>query len=129
MSTKGLVYKDHKTHKIMDGYIGESPRVVQIFGSDVEVLKKVVLKLNDNPDVDIIDFNMGCPAPKVVKNGDGSELLKDLDKVEAVIAAIMSVASKPVTVKTRLGVDRQHMTAIKVEYIDNNGNHCLLSKN
>ena len=101
----------------MDGYIGESPRVVQIFGSDVEVLKKVVLKLNDNPDVDIIDFNMGCPAPKVVKNGDGSELLKDLDKVEAVIAAIMSVASKPVTVKTRLGVDRQHMTAIKVAKI------------
>ena len=117
VSTKGLVYKDHKTHKIMDGYIGESPRVVQIFGSDVEVLKKVVLKLNDNPDVDIIDFNMGCPAPKVVKNGDGSELLKDLDKVEAVIAAIMSVASKPVTVKTRLGVDRQHMTAIKVAKI------------
>ena len=117
VSTKGLVYKDHKTHKIMDGYIGESPRVVQIFGSDVEVLKKVILKLNDNPDVDIIDFNMGCPAPKVVKNGDGSELLKDLKKAEEVIAAIMSVAIKPVTVKTRLGLDRQHMTAIKVAQI------------
>ena len=117
VSTKGLVYKDHKTHKIMDGYIGESPRVVQIFGSDIEVLKKVVLKLNEDNNVDIIDFNMGCPAPKVVKNGDGSELLKDLDKAELVIKEIMSVAKKPVTVKTRLGYDRKHMTAITVANI------------
>ena len=114
VSTKGLVYKDHKTHKIMDGYIGESPRVVQIFGSEPEVLKKVVLKLNENSDVDIIDFNMGCPAPKVVKNGDGSELLKDLQKVELIIKEIMSVAKKPVTVKTRLGYNRNNMTAIAV---------------
>ncbi len=114
VSTKGLVYKDHKTHKIMDGYEGESPRVVQIFGSEPEVLKKVIIKLNENDDVDIIDFNMGCPAPKVVKNGDGSELLKDLDKVELIIKEIMSVAKKPVTVKTRLGYDRNHMTALAV---------------
>ena len=114
VSTKGLVYKDHKTHKIMDGYEGESPRVVQIFGSDIEVLKKVILKLNEDDDIDIIDFNMGCPAPKVVKNGDGSELLKDLNKAELVIKEMMSVAKKPVTVKTRLGYDREHMTAIKV---------------
>ena len=114
VSTKGLVYKDHKTHKIMDGYTGENPRVVQIFGSDVEVLKKVVLKFNQDDDIDIIDFNMGCPAPKVVKNGDGSELLKDLDNAELVIKEIMSVAKKPVTVKTRLGYDRNHMTAVQV---------------
>jgi len=114
VSTKGLVYKDHKTHKIMDGYEGESPRVVQIFGSEPEVLKKVVIKLNEIDDVDIIDFNMGCPAPKVVKNGDGSELLKDLDKVELIIKEIMSVAKKPVTVKTRLGYDRKRMTAVTV---------------
>ena len=114
VSTKGLVYKDHKTHKIMDGYTGESPRVVQIFGSDIEVLKKVVLKFNEDKNIDIIDFNMGCPAPKVVKNGDGSELLKDLNKAEQVIKEIMSVTKKPVTVKTRLGYDRKHMTAVQV---------------
>ena len=67
VSTKGLVYKDHKTHKIMDGYDGESPRVVQIFGSEPEVLKKVIIKLNESDDVDIIDFNMGCPAPNPVE--------------------------------------------------------------
>lgn len=114
VSTKGLVYKDNKTHKIMDGYEGETPRVVQIFGSEPEVLKKVILKLNDDDNVDVIDFNMGCPAPKVVKNGDGSELLKDLDKVELILREIMSVAKKPVTVKTRLGYDRKHMTAVTV---------------
>lgn len=114
VSTKGLVYQDHKTHKIMDGYNGESPRVVQIFGSEPEVLKKVVEKLNADDTIDIIDFNMGCPAPKVVKNGDGSELLKDLTKAEVIIKEIMSVAKKPVTIKTRLGYDRNHMTAVKV---------------
>ena len=114
VSTKGLVYNDKKTHKIMDGYKGESPRVVQIFGSDIEALKKVVDKFNEDDSIDIIDFNMGCPAPKVVKNGDGSELLKDLSKAEEVIKAIMSVAKKPVTVKTRLGYDRKHMTAVEV---------------
>ena len=114
VSTKGLVYKDKKTHKIMDPYEGEEIKVVQIFGSDVDVLKKVILQFNDNPNIDVIDFNMGCPAPKVVKNGDGSELLKDLDKVEQVISAIMSVAKKPVTIKTRLGYDRNHMTAVNV---------------
>ena len=117
VSAKGLVYKDQKTHKIMDGYVGESPRVVQIFGSDIDVLKKVIEKLNESTDVDIIDFNMGCPAPKVVKNGDGSELLKDLDKVERVIQEIMSASKKPVTIKTRLGVNRNNMTAIKVAKI------------
>lgn len=114
VSAKGLVYKDNKTHKIMDGYTCEKPRVVQIFGSDIEVLKKVVLKFNEDSNIDIIDFNMGCPAPKVVKNGDGSEILKDLDKAEKIIEAITSVSKKPITVKTRLGYDRNHMTAVQV---------------
>ena len=114
VSAKGLVYKDHKTHKIMDPYEGEVPHIVQIFGSDIDVLQKVVLKLNEDSLVDIIDFNMGCPAPKVVKNGDGSELLKDLTKVEEIIKGIMEVAKKPVTIKTRLGPDKDHFTAVAV---------------
>ena len=82
VSTRGLVYQDKKTHKIMDMHENESPKVIQIFGSEPDIIKQVVIKLNESPDVDIIHFYMGCPAPKVVKNGDGSELLKDLDKVE-----------------------------------------------
>lgn len=117
VSTKGLVYKDKKTHKIMDVYNGENPKVIQIFGSDIDVLKKVILKFNEEPNIDIIDFNMGCPAPKVVKNGDGSELLKDLNKVEEIIKTITSVATKPITVKTRLGINKDKLTAIDVAKI------------
>lgn len=114
VSTKGLVYKDKKTHKIMDMHENENPKVIQIFGSEADVIKKVIEKLNDNPNVDIIDFNMGCPAPKVVKNGDGSELLKDLNKVEEIIKTLTETSKKPVTIKTRLGYTRDNLTAIKV---------------
>ena len=114
VSAKGLIYKDKKTHKIMDMDEDEYPKIVQIFGSDVEVLKQVVEKLNNLDTVDIIDFNMGCPATKVVKNGDGSKLLEDLDKVEEIIKGIMEVSKKPITVKTRLGYTRKEMTAVKV---------------
>lgn len=117
VSSKGLVYQDKKTHSIMDMYEGENPKVIQIFGSDIEVLKNVVESFNTNPNVDIIDYNLGCPAPKVVKNGDGSELLKDLDKVEEVIKEITSVAKKPITVKTRLGYTRDKCTAVTVAKI------------
>ena len=97
VSTRGLVYQDKKTHKIMDMHENESPKVIQIFGSEPDIIKQVVLKLNESDDVDVIDFNMGCPAPKVVKNGDGSELLKDLDKVEEIIKTLTETSTKPVS--------------------------------
>lgn len=114
VSTRGLVYQDKKTHKIMDMHENETPKVIQIFGSEPDIIKQVVLKLNESDDVDIIDFNMGCPAPKVVKNGDGSELLKDLDKVEEIIKTLTETSTKPVTIKTRLGYNKDIMTAVKV---------------
>lgn len=114
VSTKGLIYKDKKTHKIMDMYEGENPKVIQIFGSEPSVIKRVVERLNENNNVDVIDFNMGCPAPKVVKNGDGSELLKDLDKVEEIIKVLTETSTKPVTIKTRLGYNKDTITAEKV---------------
>lgn len=117
VSAKGLIYQDKKTHKIMDMYDGEFPKIVQIFGSDIEVLTEVVKRLNDNPNVDIIDFNLGCPAPKVVKNGDGSKLLEDLEKVEEIIKSITKVAKKPITVKTRLGYSKNKLTVLDVASI------------
>lgn len=117
VSAKGLVYQDKKTHKIMDMYEGESPKVVQIFGSEPDILKQVVERLNNSDDVDIIDINMGCPAPKIVKNGDGSKLLENLDKVEEIIRAVMSVATKPVTIKTRKGYYKDKPTAVEVARI------------
>ncbi|MBR5228043.1 MAG: tRNA dihydrouridine synthase DusB [Clostridia bacterium] len=117
VSAKGLVYNDKKTHKIMDGYIGENPRVIQIFGSEPEVLKEVVLRLNEYQDVDIIDINMGCPAPKIVKNGDGSKLLENLEKVEEIIKTVTEVSKKPITIKTRKGYYKDKPTAIQVAKI------------
>lgn len=117
VSAKGLVYKDKKTHKIMDMYEGENPKVVQIFGSEPEVLKQVVERLNESDNVDIIDINMGCPAPKIVKNGDGSKLLENLDKVEEIVREVMSVAKKPVTIKTRKGYYKSKPTAVEVARI------------
>ena len=114
VSTRGLVYQDKKTHKIMDMHENENPKVIQIFGSEPDIIKQVVLRLNEDKNVDIIDFNMGCPAPKVVKNGDGSELLKDLDKVEEIIKTLTETSTKPVTIKTRLGYNKDTMTAVKV---------------
>lgn len=114
VSAKGLVYKDEKTQKILDTFDTEYPRIIQIFGSDEEILKQAVLKLNEMDTVDIIDFNLGCPAPKITKNGDGAALLKDLNKVENIIKAIMSVATKPVMVKTRVGYNKGTITAIDV---------------
>lgn len=114
VSAKGLVYQDKKTHKIMDMYDRESPKVVQIFGSDANILKQVVERLCKSENVDIIDINMGCPAPKIVKNGDGSKLLENLEKVEEIIKEVMSVATKPVTVKTRKGYYTDKPTAVEV---------------
>ncbi len=114
VSTRGLVYQDKKTHKIMDMHENENPKVIQIFGSEPDIIKQVVLRLNEDKNIDIIDFNMGCPAPKVVKNGDGSELLKDLDKVEEIIKTLTETSTKPVTIKTRLGYNKDTMTAVKV---------------
>jgi len=117
VSAKGLVYQDKKTHKIMDMYEEENPKVVQIFGSDTDVLVEVVKRLNNSDAVDIIDINMGCPAPKIVKNGDGSKLLENLEKVEEIISSVMKVSKKPVTIKTRKGYFKDRPTAIEVAKI------------
>ena len=117
VSSKGLVYNDHKTHKIMDPYDEEYPHIVQIFGSDIDILKEVILKFNEDDSIHIIDFNLGCPAPKVTKNGDGSELLKDINKVEKIILSIMNVSKKPVTVKFRLGIDDDNLVGVEVAKI------------
>ena len=77
VSAKGLVYEDIKTNKMLTLLDDERPSCVQIFGSDKEDIKGAIEKLNEIEEIDIIDINMGCPAPKVTKNGDGSALLKN----------------------------------------------------
>lgn len=116
-STKAMEFNSQKTSKILHIMDDERPSVVQIFGSDKDVIRNTIEKLNDDDNIDIIDINMGCPAPKLVKNGDGAGLLLNLDKVEEIIKEATRVSKKPITVKTRKGFNDSIITAVKVAKI------------
>ena len=109
VSSKALLYNDEKTKKLLNIQGEKRPIAMQIFGSDEESMafaSKYVSKF-----ADIVDINMGCPAPKVTKNGDGSRLLLDLEKASKVIEATVKSSSKPVTLKIRTGWDSEHIVA------------------
>lgn len=116
-SSKAMWYNDKKTRRLLKNLENDKPSIVQIFGHEPEVIGEIVRQLNEDDTVDIIDINMGCPAPKLVKNGDGSGLLLDLDNVRKVITAAVKNSKKPITVKTRKGFDNDHITAVEVAKI------------
>ena len=100
-SAKAIFYKDEKTNLLLNKQ-GENGKLgVQIFGSDIESLKYAAEKVSK--DFDVLDINMGCPAPKVVKNGDGSRLLQNLDLVGQIVEEVVKSSSRPVSVKIRKG--------------------------
>lgn len=102
VSVKGLYYNSKNTFELLKRGEEEGLVAVQLFGHEPEIFKKVIeSKILDN--FDIIDINMGCPAPKIVKNGDGSALMKDMKLARKIIETCVSVSLKPVTVKFRKG--------------------------
>jgi len=113
VSTKALFYGDKKTKKLMKIRDDERPISLQIFGSDVEVFEKVMPILNET-NADIIDINMGCPAPKIVKNGDGSALMKKSDLAYQIMKIVKKNSKKPVTVKIRKGWDSNSVNAVEI---------------
>lgn len=101
ISAKGLYYNDKKTASLMD-MAGESPCAIQIFGSEPEIMAEVIPKVMEyKPDV--IDINMGCPAPKIVNNGDGSALMKTPELMGKIMRAVKDASPVPVTAKIRKG--------------------------
>ncbi len=103
ISAKGLHYNDKKTASLMDMH-GENPCAIQIFGSEPEIMAEIVPKVMEfKPD--IIDINMGCPAPKIVNNGDGSSLMKTPELMGRIMRAVSDVSPVPVTAKMRKGWD------------------------
>ena len=111
VSSKAIYHDDTKTKLLMNTDGEKRPISMQIFGSDEETMSyasKYVSKI-----ADIVDINMGCPAPKVVKNGDGSKLLLDIKKAEKVIKAVVKNSTKPVTLKIRKGWDCNNIVAIE----------------
>lgn len=115
VSAKALYYGNEKTEDLMVVAEEESPVASQMFGSDPEIMAYVTEKyFNTNDDICIIDVNMGCPANKIVKNGDGSALLKNPKLAYDVISSIKKVARKPVTVKIRKGYDNNNINAVEM---------------
>jgi tRNA-dihydrouridine synthase B len=106
ISANAFIYNSSKTLLMLEKSPNETPYIVQIAGSDIEVIKKAVLLLNDMEGIDGIDLNCGCPVPKVVKQGAGSALLKDLPKMATIIETIKKHSNKKyMSVKTRLGFE------------------------
>ncbi len=107
VSAKALCYQDQKTLPLMRLGEEEHPVGVQIFGSDLACMEEGAAIIRETVHPDIIDINMGCPVPKIANNGDGSGLLRDVDKACRVAEAVLRGAGEiPVTVKMRLGWDR-----------------------
>ena len=115
VSSKALQYNDEKTKKLLNMEDEVRPISAQIFGSDIEAMKYAASYVSKI--ADIVDINMGCPAPKVVKNGDGSRLLLDLKKVGEITKAVVEASEVPVTVKIRKGWDNEHIVAIEAAQI------------
>ena len=107
----GLYYNDDKTGLLLDIENEKRPIAVQIFGSDPEVMGSSAKYVSEI--ADIVDINMGCPAPKVVKNGDGSKLLLNLELVEEIVRKVVENSKVPVSVKLRKGWDNDHIVAIE----------------
>lgn len=118
VSAKGIYYGDKNTELLSRIEPRERPVAMQIFGSDPEIMANVVENnLNKREDFDIIDINMGCPAPKIVKNNDGCALMKDPKLVRKILNMVVKVSNKPITVKFRKGWDDDNINGIDIAKI------------
>lgn len=116
VNAKALCYDDQNTKKMLKIEEEEHPVAIQIFGSDPEYMGGAAKILNSYPN-EILDINMGCPAPKVVKNGDGSALLKNPELAAKVLRAVVDNSEKPVTLKIRKGWDDTCINAVEIAKI------------
>lgn len=121
ISAKGYYYDDSKTKKIGNIDDDQKPVAVQIFGSEPLIMAKITEDLNDSEAV-IVDINMGCPTPKITKNGEGSALMLNPKLVGQVVKAVSTTSVKPVTVKIRKGWDDENINAVEIAKIaEDNG--------
>ena len=116
INAKALCYDDQNTKKMLNILDEEHPVAVQIFGSEPEYMGRAAKILNDYPN-EILDINMGCPAPKVIKNGDGSALMKNPKLAAEVLTNVVKNSNKPVTLKIRKGWDDDSVNAVEIAKI------------
>ncbi|MFA6791614.1 MAG: tRNA dihydrouridine synthase DusB [Candidatus Izemoplasmatales bacterium] len=117
VSDKGLGYQNKKTWEMLEIVPSEHPISLQLFGSEPESMIKAAQIIDQETTADIIDINLGCPVPKVIKSGAGSRLMCVPDRVFAIVSSVASAVKKPVTVKIRSGWDSQHINAVEIAKI------------
>lgn len=113
VNAKALLHGNQKTLDMLKIENDEHPVAFQLFGSDINSMVEAAKYLDTNTECDIIDINMGCPAPKIVKNNAGSKILLDTDKVFNMAKSIKDSVKKPVTVKMRLGWDEDNINVLE----------------
>ena len=113
ISTRALLFQDKKTRQLLQLAPNETPGWIQIFGHEPESMAEGAVKALELSGAALLDINMGCPAPKIVRGGDGSALMRDPNQAAAVIRAVVDAVSVPVTVKFRKGWDEE-----SVNYLD-----------
>ncbi len=116
VSAKGLYYKDKKTPELLTRFPQETPSAAQLFGSEPDIIASVIPEALSYG-ADIIDINMGCPAPKIVNNGDGSAIMKTPELAGKIMAAAVKESTVPVTAKIRAGWDDEQKNAVEVAKI------------
>ncbi len=116
INAKALCYDDENTKKMLKLEDDGHPVAVQIFGSDPEYMGKAAQIMNQYSN-NILDINMGCPAPKVIKNGDGSALMRNPKLAAEVLTAVVKNSEKPVTLKIRKGWDDESVNALEIAKI------------
>ena len=113
VSAKGLLYKNVKTTEMLRIDDGERPTAIQLFGSVPAELAEAA-RMVEASGADMIDFNMGCPVPKIVNNGEGSALMKNPQLAHDILAAMIKAVKIPVTVKFRAGWDDANRNAVEI---------------
>ena len=116
VSAKGTFYNNENTKELLDIGLDEKPAAIQLFGSDPEIMGAMAKKI-EGINADTVDINMGCPVPKVVKNGEGSALMKTPELAGRIIRAMVDSQKKPVTVKIRKGFDDRSVNAVEMALI------------
>lgn len=116
VSAKAIYYNNRNTESLLEIHPDERPVSLQLFGSDPKIMSEMAKRIEERPFA-ILDVNMGCPVPKVVKNGEGSALMKNPKLVYDIVSALVKAIDKPVTVKIRKGFDDDHVNAVEIAKI------------
>ena len=114
VSSQGIHYRNEHTMKMLRTEPDERPIAMQIFAKSAAMAAEAAAYIEEIGTADILDFNMGCPAPKVVKNGEGSALMRDPKRAEEILTAIRRATKLPFTVKMRLGWDDSSRNAAEI---------------